>query len=408
SAETLATIKRDAPITLNLPACVTHDFDPQVVNEVFRQVEFRTMLSRLQKLTNRQGSTSAQSGQSGQQMSMFGDAVEAPAAPESVTLAPYETIIVTTEAQLAELAEALNKATFIGFDTETTGLDKMAESLVGISLAVDGNCGYYIPVGHVPANAPVGTPLGIDPVAFQNRSQNGGPHQEDLLEGYTPDQLPLHQVIEAIRPALTNPAIGKVAHNANYDFVMLRRYGLEVTPIVFDTMIAEWLTNTSSRFLGLKDLAAQRLNVQMQKIEELIGDKLNTHPTSRACLEKALNVLKEQTEKDDLVLFLSAYLDGGVSSARNMLEQGDEDSILWEVEAILREERIPEDPLRTLEDYTDVIVRSYMDRMVDQYRKALLAAQAEHRWDQLQQIAMKVDELVKERDIILSKGKEVR
>lgn len=144
------------------------------------------------------------------------------------------------------------------------------------------------------------------------------------------------------------------------------------------------------------------------KIEELIGDKLNTHPTSRACLEKALNVLKEQTEKDDLVLFLSAYLDGGVSSARNMLEQGDEDSILWEVEAILREERIPEDPLRTLEDYTDVIVRSYMDRMVDQYRKALLAAQAEHRWDQLQQIAMKVDELVKERDIILSKGKEVR
>lgn len=307
-SKTLATIKRDAPITLSLPACVTHDFDPQVVNEVFRQVEFRTMLSRLQKLTNRQGMTSAHPSPSGQQMSMFGDAVEAPAAPEPVTIAPYETIIVTTEVQLAELAEALNKATFIGFDTETTGLDKMAESLVGISLAVDGTQGYYIPVGHVPANAPAGTPLGVDPVAFQNPSHNGGPHQEDLLEGYTPDQLSLHQVIEAIRPALTNPNIGKVAHNANYDFVMLRRYGLEVAPLAFDTMIAEWLTNTSSRFLGLKDLAAQRLNVQMQKIEELIGTGKNQISFARVAIEKAAPYavadavvvlpLKEQLEED--------------------------------------------------------------------------------------------------------------
>lgn len=145
-----------------------------------------------------------------------------------------------------------------------------------------------------------------------------------------------------------------------------------------------------------------------RKIEEITGANLSNHPTSRACIEKALNVLTEQTEKDDLVPFLRAYLDGGTSCARNFLEQREEDSILWEVEAILREERIPEDPLRTLEDYTDVIVRSYMDRMVEIYRKALVSAEQQHQWDQLQKIALKVDELVKERDIILSKGKEVR
>lgn len=307
-SKTLATIQRDVPITLHLPACVTHDFDPQVVNEVFRQVEFRTMLSRLQKLTSRHGDSLPT--QLGQQMSMFGDMVEVPPTVASPTIVPYETIIVTTEAQLAELAEVLNKAAFIGFDTETTGLDKMAESLVGISLAVDGTRGYYIPVGHVPPNAPQGTPLGIDPVAFHAHSQNGGPHQEDLIEGHTPDQLPLHQVIEAIRPALTNPNIGKVAHNANFDFVMLRRYGLEVQPLTFDTMIAEWLTNTSSRFLGLKDLAAQRLNVQMQKIEELIGTGKNQISFARVAIDRAAPYavadavvvlpLKEQLE-DELV-----------------------------------------------------------------------------------------------------------
>ncbi|MBI5930318.1 MAG: DNA polymerase I [Chloroflexi bacterium] len=295
-SKTLATIKRDVPITLNLLACVTHDFDPEVVNEVFRQVEFRSMLTRLQKLTNR-----TQTSPTGQ-MSMFGE--ETPVV-ETPSIAPYETIIVTTPEQLAELAVVLNAATVIGFDTETTGLDKMAENLVGISLAVDGTQGYYIPVGHIPSNAPLGVPQGVNPATFHT---NGGPHQNDLLEGYTPTQLPLQEVIEAIWPALTNPKIGKVAHNANYDFVMLRRYGLEIQPIVFDTMIAEWLTNTTSRFLGLKDLAGQRLNVQMQKIEELIGTGKNQISFARVAIEKAAPYavadavvvlpLKEQLEKE--------------------------------------------------------------------------------------------------------------
>ena len=36
---------------------------------------------------------------------------------------------------------------------------------------------------------------------------------------------------------------------------MMRRYGLDVTPITFDTMIAEWLINPDSRNKGLKDQA---------------------------------------------------------------------------------------------------------------------------------------------------------
>jgi len=78
-------------------------------------------------------------------------------------------------------------------------------------------------------------------------------------------------VLDALRPALTNPEIEKIGHNLKYDEVMLARYGLQVTPLSFDTMIAEWLVDPASRNLGLKKLAFVRLGEQMTEIEELIG-----------------------------------------------------------------------------------------------------------------------------------------
>jgi len=62
-----------------------------------------------------------------------------------------------------------------------------------------------------------------------------------------------------------------VAHNAKYDLTLLCRYGLEVDPVAFDTMIAAWLLDPASRGLGLKNQAWARLGIEMTHIEELIG-----------------------------------------------------------------------------------------------------------------------------------------
>ena len=74
---------------------------------------------------------------------------------------------------------------------------------------------------------------------------------------------------------MTNPKIGKIAHNAKYDYIMLARYGLQVTPLTFDTMIAEFVIDPGSRNLGLKNLAFVRLGEEMTHIEELIGKGKN-------------------------------------------------------------------------------------------------------------------------------------
>jgi DNA polymerase-1 len=229
----LARIVTDAPISLDLAACLTQEFDVAEVVELFRRLEFRTLTNQLLSGSDAvlDGSTSAQ---------------------EPAT----ETVVVRTEAQLKELVEELSRAEEISFDVETTGLNKMTASLVGICLAVDSPRAYYIPLAHLSAEA-----------QKDSGQMSLFADKPTLADG----QLDLNQVLDAIRPAMTDPDIPKIAHNAKYDYTILDRYGLRVRPLGFDTMIAEWLANPASKHKGLKDLARHRLGVEMTDITKLIG-----------------------------------------------------------------------------------------------------------------------------------------
>ena len=103
-------------------------------------------------------------------------------------------------------------------------------------MAVKEGEGYYIPVGHSSGN-----------------------------------NLPLKKVLSALKEPMTNPKIGKLAHNAKYDYIVLAKFGLTVSPLTFDTMLAEFILDPSSRHLGLKNLAFVKLGEEMTHIEELIG-----------------------------------------------------------------------------------------------------------------------------------------
>lgn len=252
----LATIKRNAPLNLDLNACIAHDFDPNTVDSLFAELEFRTFRRELRQLAD------------------ISEEIEV--SKVEAEAANIETVIVDTEAKLNELATLLNTASVIAFDVETTGLDQMRDFLVGIALAVDSQRGYYIPVGHVAPLAANGTLEGVPPHGLIPSSGSGATVQQvSLLDAPPPPQLPIQKVIDVLRPALTNPAIEKMGHNAKFDLVFLRRYGIDVQPISYDTMLGEWIANPSSKSLGLKDLALARLNVQMQKIDELIGSGRN-------------------------------------------------------------------------------------------------------------------------------------
>ena len=229
----LATIRTDLPVKLDLEHARADQLDSEALSAFFQELEFRTLTKKIAELTG-QTEVSFPASQPGGQMSLFGD--EAPSISASQSGVDIDVQIVDTSAALDDLVKELNKAEIISFDTETTSTDEMQAELVGISLAIKEGKGYYIPVGH-------------------SSGQN----------------LPIEEVISALRAPLTNPKIGKMAHNAKYDYIVLARYGLKVTPLAFDTMIAEFVVDPGSRNLGLKNLSEARLGEEMTHIEDLIG-----------------------------------------------------------------------------------------------------------------------------------------
>lgn len=230
----LARIRTDVKLVLNLDEARTDHINFSAVEALFKELEFRTLVTRLQKFTGSAAAATPSPAVPLQQLSLFGAPVRQIGTPKDVSIAVRT---VDTPGGLAELVATLESAPLIAIDTETTSTDPMRARLVGISLAVGEGEGYYIPVGH----------------------QTSDP------------QLPLEQVLAALRPSLTDSRKGKIGHNLKYDALVLMQHGLEVAPLVFDSMIAEWLVDAGSHRLGLKDMAEDYLGISMTHIEALIG-----------------------------------------------------------------------------------------------------------------------------------------
>jgi DNA polymerase-1 len=244
----LATIVTDVPLELDLEACRVTGYDHDRVAALFRELEFRSLLERLPQPRQPEGP---------QQLALF-EEVEA-AAPTALPAVPtaqppdagYRT--VDSQEALEGLVGELSRSPALALDTETTSTDAMVADLVGIAVTIKEGQAYYIPVGHV---------------------RGAG------------SQLPLSHVLDQLRPALEDASVAKYAHNAKYDLTVLARHGLEARGLAFDTMVAEWLIDPSSRNLGLKNLAWTRLNVEMTPITFLIGKGKNQITIDRVPVEQ--------------------------------------------------------------------------------------------------------------------------
>ena len=81
--------------------------------------------------------------------------------------------------------------------------------------------------------------------------------------------------LEALRPALTNPATEKVGQNLKYDMLVLRRAGIEIGGPVTDTMVLSYLLESGERNHNLDQLSQRLLDHTMIPISDLIGKGKN-------------------------------------------------------------------------------------------------------------------------------------
>ncbi len=265
----IATIVLDVPLKLDIESARAGQIDRNRVLKIFQELEFNSLVGKLNKLPGQPAQETspasllppkaAKKPAKGGQLSMFdldrGAEPDEPTAPALVKVGPKPVLIegyqaVRTSDDLKKLVERLKTATRFAFDTETTALDPLRAELVGLSLSPEAGESYYIPVGH------------MKPVE--------GAATHAVVEREV-GQLPWDEVRQALEPFFYDPKIAKIAHNANYDLIIIHRAGLDLRHINidFDTQLAAQLIGMLKA--GLKDLAFNRLGHQMTHIEELIG-----------------------------------------------------------------------------------------------------------------------------------------
>jgi DNA polymerase-1 len=166
---------------------------------------------------------------------------------------------VQTLGDLATLCKRLGSATTLAFDTETTSTDPMRATLVGCSFAVQPAEAWYVPV-RAPASS------GHDGL-FDGPEANGGLNN-------TSNALDCQVVLDHLRPILENPAIPKIAQNAKYDMLVLRRHGVAVRGLVFDTMVAGYIIRADGQH-SLDALALEAFNYTMVSYDDLTGTGKN-------------------------------------------------------------------------------------------------------------------------------------
>ena len=138
---------------------------------------------------------------------------------------------------LEQLYEKLSSLECFTLDLETTSKFPMLADIVGISFAWSDHEAVYVPLAH-----------------------QGLEHQPDRAE-----------VLARLKPILENPAIGKVGHNIKYEYIVLKRNGIDLQGISCDSMVASYVINPSRYRHNLDDVALDWLNHKMISFKDVAG-----------------------------------------------------------------------------------------------------------------------------------------
>lgn len=232
----LATIKIDVPVSFDEEALRRSPMNETALRKIFEELEFRNLTERI---FGKSTSTPVIENKpvQGSLFDIFpteGTGEEKYATLRDINSTPHNYKLVENEKDIQDLARKLEGCDFFAFDTETTGVEPMTAELVGMSFSLQENEAYYVPV----------------------------PAQKEKADS----------IVKIFKQALENPSSLKIGQNIKYDYIMMRRYGLQPAGRFFDTMVAHYLLQPEQRH-NMDYLAEIYLGYKTIHIEELIGPK---------------------------------------------------------------------------------------------------------------------------------------
>jgi len=262
----LATILLDAPVDFEPDKLIMEDPNKDLLRELFSELEFRNIASKVLGETISIGSTSAPKAaiSTSGQMDLFGapmesttsDSAEAKTEPEhraatDISSSFHEYHYTDTLEKRKSLIQVLSFQDSFCFDTETTGLNPLKAELVGMSFAISAFEAFYVPV----------------PTDLKKEAA----------------------IVNEFKSLFENKKIQKIGQNLKYDVLVLRKYGVKVEGPYFDTMLAHYVLEPNTRKHGMDYLAEVYLNYTPVPISELIGPKGKNQKTMRDIPQESIS-----------------------------------------------------------------------------------------------------------------------
>ena len=235
----LVTLKDDVPVKESFNSFIMKEVDKDKLYNFLREMEFSRLLS--------------------QAISFYGESsnIQEPSGTiikkeiTKINVKKYDSI--TSEKDLNKLIKILSEQSIIAVDTETSSLNPQEANLVGISFSYGSNKACYIPIDH------------------------------KKIKG-----IKKEIILKKVKLILEDASIKKVGQNIKYDYIILKRNGIEINSIE-DTMLISYTLDAGTNRHNLDTLSEIHLNHKTIKYKDVVG-------TGKKQLNFSDVELKEATE----------------------------------------------------------------------------------------------------------------
>jgi DNA polymerase-1 len=365
----LAQLKFDAPVNIELEDAKLEGFDTEVLKPLLEKLEFKRFLGKVDQLQQAFGgrvveddptpvgathgsplppepATTPEPEPEDADLWFFSAADTETAQQQASKPSEFQPNIIDTPEKLAQLVEQLQQCTDpaipVAWDTETTALEPRDADLVGIGCCF---------ARSTPPNPPL-------PRGGTKEGSTSEVQPLDVEVAYIPighkdgENLDKDTVLEALRPILESADYPKALQNTKFDRLVLHCQGIQLTGVVFDTMLASYLLEPEGSH-NLSDLSLRYLGLSAKSYSDLV-------PKGKTMADLDIQTVADYCGMDVYTTF------GLVTKLREKLEE------IPALHKLLLEVEQPLEPVLAQMEYAGIhIDQAYLKQFSQQLEKDL-------------------------------------
>lgn len=285
----LATIITNVPVAFHEGDFRVEEWNKEALSEVFAELEFRTMATRL---LGASAASATASSATNNNTDLFGNAIKTKPTPtpkqdsnnavpdlqqmlfdllpqnvQNIYNTAHDYVLLKPE-QLDSFIEELNAQSSVCIDSESTNIDANLAEIVGMSFAWQKGKAYYLPLP---------------------------PERDEVI-----------RILDRFRKLFEDENRTWIGQNIKYDLLLLKWYGFELKGKIYDTMLAHYVIEPEGK-RSMDVLSNKYLQYEPVSIETLIGKKGKDQGNMR---DADVEAVKEYAAEDaDITLQLKSTFD---------------------------------------------------------------------------------------------------